>query len=113
MRAVSEGGVSVRAPDFIFLEIANALSGYVRRGSMTPTEVDDELERALRSPLERIMSSLLARQAFALAYMRGISVYDAAYLALATGTDSILVTADRRLAAEAERSALLPHDGPP
>ena len=45
--------------------------------------------------------------------MRGISAYDAFYLALATGYDAVLVTADRRLAAEADRAALLPDDGPP
>jgi predicted nucleic acid-binding protein len=56
---------------------------------------------------------LIARQAFALAITRGISACDAAYLALALGSDAILVTADRRLAGHAERSALLPHEGPP
>jgi hypothetical protein len=34
-------------------------------------------------------------------------------LPLALGSDAILVTADRRLAAHAERSALLLDEGPP
>ncbi len=56
---------------------------------------------------------LLARQALGLGIVRGLSAYDASYLALALGTDAILVTADRRLAAEADKSALLPDEGPP
>ena len=38
---------------------------------------------------------------------RGVSGYDAMYLALAEATDAVLVTADRRLAAAATRSELL------
>ena len=80
---------------------------------MTALEADIELTDVLDAPVERIASPVLARQSLALAISRGISAYDAAYLALAIGTDAVLVTADRRLAAEAEKSALLPDQGPP
>jgi predicted nucleic acid-binding protein len=80
---------------------------------MTALEADEELTELLDAPVERVASPVLARQSLALAITRGINAYDAAYLALALGSDAILVTADRRLAAHAERSALLPDEGPP
>ena len=49
----------------------------------------------------------LALDALSLAVDRGVSGYDAMYLALAEATDAALVTADRRLAAAATRSELL------
>jgi predicted nucleic acid-binding protein len=113
LAAVSRGDVRAQAPDFVTLEVANALSRYVQAQALTVEEADSELASVLQAPLERVPSSLLAHQALALAITRQMSAYDAAYLALALGTDSILVTADRRLAAEAERSALLPMQGPP
>lgn len=113
LAAISTGEVQAQAPDFVSLEVANALLKYVRGQVMTPEEADEELTRVLQAPIERMSTSILARQALALAVTRGISAYDAAYLALALGTDAILVTADRTLAAQAERSALLPEVGPP
>ena len=100
-------------PDLVFHEIANSLNKYVQAETMTLEEADEELSRMLEAPLERVAAGLLARQSLALAAVRRISAYDAAYLALSIGYDAVLVTADRRLAAEAERSALLPDEGPP
>jgi predicted nucleic acid-binding protein len=113
LEAVARGEVRAQAPEFVSLEVGNALVKYVRAGSLTPEEADDELLAVLQAPISRIPTGVVARQALALAVTRRLSVYDAAYLALALGTDAILVTADRRLAAEAERSALLPDEGPP
>ena len=113
MSAVAERRVRARVPELVYLEVANSLIKYVRAATMTLEEADEELARLLEAPVERVTTSLLARQALALAALRGLSAYDAAYLALALGTDSILVTADRRLAEQAERSALLPDDRPP
>jgi predicted nucleic acid-binding protein len=113
LHAIGTGRLQAKAPDFVFFEVANGLVKYVRAGSMTASEADVHLSNLLDSPIDRVPSWLIARQALALAVTRGLSAYDAAYLALALGTDAILVTADRRLAAEAEKSALLPDDGPP
>ncbi len=101
------------APDLIYLEAANALAGYVRNGDIGADEATAALTDILDIPLEAHPDRLLARSALALAITRRISAYDASYLALALGTDAILVTADRRLAEQAERSALLPDEGPP
>jgi predicted nucleic acid-binding protein len=79
---------------------------------LTPDEASSELGYVLDVRAERVPADQLTPQALALVSVRGLSAYDATCLALALGTDSILVTADRRLAAEAERSALLPERGP-
>lgn len=100
-------------PDLIYAETASALVKYVRHGEIHSLEADEAMESLLHLPLDVHSLRLLGRQALALSLIRGISVYDACYLALATGYDAVLVTADRRLAGSAERAALLPRDGPP
>ena len=111
--AVTEEKVELRVPDFVYLEVANELLGYVRVDLMTGEEATSELEYVFDVPAQRVSADRLAAQSLALGTVRRLSAYDAAYLALALGTESILVTADRRLAAEAEQSALLPEQGPP
>jgi predicted nucleic acid-binding protein len=109
---VARGQLRAVVPDLVFLEVANALAGYVRNEELTGDEAASSLDDLLDLPLETHSSRLLAPQAHALAVTRGLSAYDAAYLALAIGYDAVLVTADRRLAEQAERSALLPDEGP-
>ena len=111
--AVVAGDVAAHVPDLLFAETANALALYVRAGRLRYGDSDEALGTALSLPLDVIPTRLLARQALALASTRGLSAYDACYLALAVGYDAVLVTADRRLAAEAESSALLPDASPP
>lgn len=86
---------------------------YVRAGEISTDIALTRLEQILDAPLEAHSARLLARQALGLAITRGLSAYDACYLALAIGYDAVLVTADRRLAEAADRAALLPHDLPP
>jgi predicted nucleic acid-binding protein len=107
IRSIIDGDVRARVPDIVYLEIANSLLKYVRSGEMTSEEADEELNYVLDMPLERVSAIRLARQALGLAIARGISAYDGAYLALSLGSDAALVTADKRLADEAERSVLL------
>src|SRR4051794_24470130 len=51
--------------------------------------------------------------AIAVAFERGLTVYDAAYVVLAEALDAPLVTAERRLAEATERAVLLAHRGRP
>lgn len=113
IRAVERRGVRAAAPDLIFVETAHALLGYLKRGEITTASADVGMERLLDLPLDLCPLAILGRQALAVALLRKVSAYDACYLALATSYDAILVTADRRLAAEAEKAALLPDEGPP
>jgi len=107
------GEVAGLVPGVLFAETANALAVYVRAGQHRYEDSDEALGTVVSLPLDVIPTRLLARQALALATRRRMSVYDACYLALAIGYDAVLVTADRRLAAEAEKAALLPRDYPP
>ena len=113
LASASDGRVEARVPDLVFAETANALSRYVRAGAMTGNQADERLGEILDAPLESVPLRLLSRQALALAVTRGVTVHDACYLVLALGYDAVLVTADRELAEQADRSALLPEVGPP
>lgn len=107
VESIASGDVHAIVPDLVFLEFANALAVQIRAGTLPEEEAAASLDDLLDLPLEIYAGRTLAAQAHALAVARKISVYDAAYLALAIGCEAVLVTADRRLAAEAERSALL------
>ena len=113
IRAVEKRAVRAAAPDLIYVETAHALLGYVKRGEITTSSADAGMERLLDLPLDTCPLRILGRQALAIALLRRLSAYDACYLALAVGYDAVLVTADRRLAAEAQKAALLPRDYPP
>ncbi len=80
---------------------------------MSADQGDERLDYILSLPFEIEPLHRIARAAFGLAIARGVSIYDACYLALSIGYNAVLVTADRALAAQAERSALLPDEGPP
>lgn len=112
LAAVEEGRVRAHVPDLVYVEVASAFLGYLRAGAITTGQADERLAFILGAPLNAIPLGLLARHAFAVAWMRRLSPYDACYLALAIGYEAVLVTADRRLAAEAERPALLPGASP-
>lgn len=94
-------------PDLLYAEIVNALRRYVRAGQLTPQEAASLLRYVIDLPLESTPCAELASEALELAVARGVSGYDAMYLALAEATDAVLVTADRRLAAAAKRAELL------
>ena len=74
---------------------------------MTPSQAGRALAVLLGSDVVLEPLSSLAGDALELALRHGISAYDASYLALAEGTEAVLVTADRRLAALATRSELV------
>lgn len=101
------GDVEGFAPDLVFPESANALVGYVRSRVLDEERANGILQALVRLPLEVIAGRQLVPAAHRLALVRGLTVYDACYLALAEALGATLVTADRRLASVAKRSALL------
>jgi predicted nucleic acid-binding protein len=113
MQAVRAGRVVALAPDLVFAETAQALIRYVRSGWFSIERSARITRNVVRLPLEVTPVRDLVPAAHALALARGLTVYDACYLALALATDAVLVTADECLAAAAEESALLPHALPP
>ena len=108
-QALFRSGTPLYAPDLIFAEYANVVWKRHRRGELSGEEGLQLLADFLRMPLEVTPCSHLAIPALRLALHTGRTVYDALYLALAVRTNSILVTADKRLANSLAKTSLAPH----
>jgi predicted nucleic acid-binding protein len=94
------------APPLLATEVANALWVVTRRGQITGDEAGDALDLILRAPFQPLPSGLnLPVRALELARLLDHPVYDCTYLALAIALERPVVTADRRFAAAAGRSA--------
>ena len=94
------------APPLLATEVANALWVVARRGQITGAEAEDALDLILRAPFQPLPSGLnLPRRALELARLLDHPVYDCTYLALAITLEWPVVTADRRFADAASRSA--------
>ena len=93
-----KGLVDLIAPGLLFYEVANALRYNPRFGV-------EEVKNALKA-LEKLGISLydfegqLRDTSIELAYRFGITVYDAAYVALAVIQDAVLYTADKEVVAK-------------
>lgn len=105
--AVERADVEGTAPDLVWLEVASALRKYIAAGSIEQPVASRALARLLALPLQTRALSGLAEPALARSLSLGLSVYDASYLVLAEASDSLLVTADERLAAAAARAELV------
>jgi predicted nucleic acid-binding protein len=95
------------APELVWLEVASALRRHVASGVIDASTAFEALGRILALPLSVHRLDTLAEPALARALDLGLSVYDAAYLALAEVADALLVTADRQLAQAAVRAELI------
>lgn len=95
------GTADILVPAIWHLEIANGLLVAERRGCLTMAHVDEYLNLldALPIKTEDVSLSSTKHQALARARISGLSVYDAAYLALAMRSGAALATFDRQLAA--------------
>jgi len=84
------------APDLVLLEVASATRRAVLRGDLPPEAGDRAIRRLGQLPLATVTPGGLLAEAWSL---RGsLTIYDAAYAALAKGLRLPLVTADGRLA---------------
>ena len=92
------GEVAVHAPDLIFLEVASALRKYVTRGLISENQAKEALLLIgdAEIHLEHIDSEL-ARSALELSLNLGVTVYDAAYIAIALRLSAPLYTSDEKL----------------
>jgi len=100
-------GVRASWPQLVFVEIANALRTGVRAKKATRSLATEALARALRWPITAVSLHELAPVALDVSLDRGLTPYDACYVALAELRGATLVTADRRLAAATPNSVLL------
>lgn len=85
-----------RVPCFWRTEFLNLLSNYVRFKGMSIERALDLWERA--SKLSCLQEhKVVEEEAFSVAVRRGISLYDALYVALAGSLGTVLVTGDKGL----------------
>ena len=96
------GQVELHAPELFVVETANAIWKHVRRGKRTVEESVTMFENLRDVPVRLHRHRDLVVHAFDLSLRRGISPYDATYVALAVREVLPLFTADRRLATAVE-----------
>ncbi|MHB8643297.1 MAG: type II toxin-antitoxin system VapC family toxin [Gaiellaceae bacterium] len=97
----------VHAPEFLWIEIANALRSFVEYGPMTRIHAVAALELLQRLPLQLHSTEELALPALDAALATGLTPYDAAYLVLAQALAAPLVTFDTHFAGLYDRLELL------
>lgn len=84
-------------PDLFFIECANILWKYVRRGARPQEEALQDIAALIELPLQSVSTADLLPGALALAVERSLSAYDASYAFLASRLNAPLVTADKTL----------------
>lgn len=84
------------APHLLDLEVASALRGLVRRGALAEALAQAALRHLAVLPVTRCDHRPLLARCWRL--RDNLTVYDAAYVALAEATGSVLLTSDQRLA---------------
>ena len=88
-------GCELAAPELVDLEVASALRRLVAAKQVTVRRAELALSDLLDLPVRRAAHAPLLRRCWEL--RRNVSVYDAAYVALAEALDAVLLTADARL----------------
>lgn len=91
------GAYELLAPELLVLEVENALWKRLRRHELAGASARRIVRDLERAPIEMFSIRRWASLALDLAVRYEITVYDGLYLAVATGHDCRLVTADRRL----------------
>ena len=84
------------APHVLDLEVASALRGLVHRGVLAGAPAQAALRHLALLPVTRCGHRVLLPRCWEL--RDSLTVYDAAYVALAEATGATLVTSDQRLA---------------
>jgi len=88
---------SPMAPGIIISEVGNVIWKRFRRGEIDEEEADQLLVDFLRVPLQITPSEDLIESALPIAMRTDRTVYDSLYVALAVKTESVMITADKRL----------------
>jgi len=89
-------GQDLAAPELIDLEVVSVLRRQLSVGKLDTRRARLALDDLLELPVQRVPHRALLRRCWEL--RDNLSVYDAAYVALAETLDAPLVTADARLA---------------
>ncbi len=94
--AAALGGADLLAPSLVEFEAANVIRRHELAGLVTADQAAQAHADLLDLTIERWPYELLAGRAWQLRH--NLSVYDAAYVALAERADATLVTLDKRIA---------------
>jgi predicted nucleic acid-binding protein len=86
------------APDLIFAEVGNIIWKKHRMKELIRSEAEEIVEAIVSLPIAVETSKALLPLAVDMGLAYGITVYDAIYVSLAKIHETILVTADRKLA---------------
>ncbi|MHA7862072.1 type II toxin-antitoxin system VapC family toxin [Tessaracoccus sp. Y36] len=89
-------GEQLAAPALIDLEVASVWRGLARGGHLDPRRVRLALDDLQELPLQRVEHTSLLVRCWELC--DNLTIYDAAYVALAEALQAPLLTGDRRLA---------------
>ena len=95
--AVAHSVGRLAAPTLFDAECASGVVKAVRQGRLSPDLWVETWIRLLELPVERLSSPTAVLRGMHLALERGVSAYDAVYVALADELGLPLVTADARL----------------
>lgn len=91
------GRIHLLAPHYIYAEVGHALLSAVRRGRISESDAEHELELFYSMGIETVRHTGVLLGGWKLANRYSCSFYDAGYLALAVMTDSLFVHADKKL----------------
>jgi len=89
-------GESIAGPDLLRIEVTAVLRRHAITGWLTSDQADAAISDLLAFPITVFPTVSLLRRVWEL--RPNITAYDACYIALAEAIDSVLITADRRLA---------------
>ena len=95
--ALRDGALEGVAPDHLPYEVGQTLVKAIRRGRLDSERIVPALEALSDFGLELVRFDHLRDASVSLALELGVSLYDAAYLAVSEGRAAPLITADRRL----------------
>jgi len=97
LEGACRGEVLIFVPDLLYLEAASVLCKQVRLQLISADQARGLLQEIGRLPLRAVPASELMMDALTIALADGVTVYDAAYLALARLERARLLTVDSKL----------------
>ncbi len=95
----ASGDVALLVPELALAEVGQVLKKKERAGFLTAAESDEILDAILGLPLDIVGHRDILRTAVDVSRSRGLTVYDALFLALALDRKAELVSGDKRLLA--------------
>ena len=89
-------GETIVGPDLLRIEVTSVLRRHASSGQLTADQADAAISDLLAFPITVFPTGPLLRRVWEL--RANMTAYDGCYVALAEAADSVLLTADRRLA---------------